>query len=139
MTTVRLSLLALALVCAALGTYLAVSSRVEAKLERASAHVSAGRGAEALTELVSVGGAAADRAARLRGAAHFAGGRLPLALDAFREAAARDPNNWLVQRDYAIVLLRSGDRVRARERMRTARALNPRMTLPSGFTPAGAG
>ena len=134
MTTVRLSFLAVALVCAALGAFLAVNSRTETHLERAGAHVSAGRDAQALAELDGVGGEA-GRAARLRGAAYFAGGRRQLALAAMREAARHDPSNWLVQRDYAIVLLRSGDRVRARAHMRLARALNPRMALPSGFVP----
>lgn len=137
MTTIRLSFLALALVCAALGTYLAVNSRVEARLERASADVSAGRHAQALSELDGLD--ASGRAARLRGAAYFGSGRLPRAVSAMRAAARRDPNNWLVQRDYAIVLLQSGERVRARARMRAARALNPRMALPPGFVPENAG
>ena len=134
MTAVRLSFLPLALVCAALGTYLAVNSREEARLERASAHLTAGRHARALAELDGLD-ADAGRAARLRGSAYFGSGRLRPAVAALREAARRDPNNWLVQRDYAIVLLRFGDRRRARERMRIARTLNPRMPLPAGFVP----
>lgn len=137
MTAIRLSFLVLALVCAGLGAYLAVNSRVEARLERASADVSAGRHAEALAELDGIDDS--GRAARVRGAAYFGSGRLPLAVAAMREAARRDPNNWLVQRDYAIVLLHSGELVRARARIRRARALNPRMALPPGFVPKNAG
>ena len=55
---------------------------------------------------------------------------------AFRQAVRRDPNNWVLHRDYAIVLRRLGDRARARTRMGTALALNPRMILPPGFAAA---
>lgn len=134
MTLLRLSFLAVALVCGALGAMLAVNSRVEARLEAASVDVSAGRSEQALAELEGLGGDG-GRVARLRGAAHAAAGRPDLAATAFREAARRDPNNWVVQRDYAIVLLASGDRRRARERIRAALALNPRMPLPAGFVP----
>lgn len=130
----RLSFLAVALVCAALGAVLAVNSRHEARLERANADIASGRPAQALAELDGVGGDD-GRAARLRGSAYFGGGQVRLALAEFREAARRDPNDWVVQRDYAIVLLRAGQRGRARERMRAARALNPRMPLPRGFAP----
>jgi Flp pilus assembly protein TadD len=128
----RLSFLAIALGCSVLGAYLAVQSGREARLEQASADVSAGRGAAALAKLDGAGGAD-SRATRLRGAAYFAAGRTALAVSSFRAAARRDPNNWLVQRDYAVVLLRARHRARAQARMRVALALNPRMPLPHGF------
>jgi Flp pilus assembly protein TadD len=133
-SVLRLSFLAIALGCAVLGVYLAVESRSEARLERASADVAAGRTQAALHELTGVDDAD-GRAARLRGAAYLAAGRLGPALANLRAAARRDPNNWLAQRDYAIVLLRTGDRARAQRRMRAALALNPRMPLPPGFVP----
>jgi hypothetical protein len=101
-TATRLSFLAVALVCAVLGAVLAASSRHEAQLERASADIASGRQAEALAELDGVGGDD-GRAARLRCSARFASGLVRVALAVFRVAARRVPNDWVVQRDYAIV------------------------------------
>lgn len=133
MTAARLSFVAVALVCALLGVYLAASSRDEARLGRANADVLAGRDTQALAELDGLGGEAGRRAAALRGYAEFGRGRLRPARVALQKAARRDPNNWVLQRDYAIVLLGLGERSKARARMRRARALNPRMPLPPGF------
>ena len=71
----------------------------------------------------------------MRGYAHLNRGELRPARAALRAAVLRDPNNWVLQRDYAIVLLRLGERQAARERMGRAQALNPRIVLPTGFRP----
>ena len=133
MMIARLPFVAVALVCAVLGVYLAVSSAGEARLGRANADVLSDRDAEALAELDGLGGEAGRRAAALRGYAYLGTGQLRRARAAFQDAARRDPNNWVLQRDYAIALLRGGERAKAQARMRRARALNPRMPLPPGF------
>ena len=135
MLAARLPLLAAALVCAALGAYLALSSGSEATLERATDDVLAGRHADALAEVDDLDGEADRRADAVRGSAHLGRGALAPARSALRAAVLRDPNNWVLQRDYAIVLLRLGERARARARMSRALALNPRMPLPQGFSP----
>jgi len=136
MLAARLPFVAVALVCAGLGIYLALSSGGEARLHRANAHMLAGRDAAALAELRGLEGEPGRRAAALRGYAQLGRGQLRQARTAFRQAVQRDPNNWVLHRDYAIVLRRLGDRARARTRMGTALALNPRMILPPGFAAA---
>lgn len=126
----------MALVCACLGAYLATSSRSEARLDRANAHVLAGRNAEALAELEGLGGETSLRATAHRGRAYRNSGQLERARKEFQTAARRDPNNWVLQREYAEVLLALDQRVKARARMSRAKALNPRMTLPPGFLDA---
>lgn len=133
MIAARLPFVAVAVVCAVLGVYLAVSSAGEARLGRASADVLADRDAEALAELDGLGGEARRRAAALRGYAYLGTGQPGRARAAFQDAVQREPNNWVLQRDYAIALLRVGEREKAQARMRRARALNPRMLLPPGF------
>lgn len=134
MIAARLPFVVVALVCAMLGIYLAANSGEEARLGRANADVLAGRGSEALAELEGLGGEAGRRAAAPRGYAYLEVGKLERSRAAFQQAARRDPNNWVLQRDYAIVLLRLGERAKAQARMRRARGLNPRMQLPIGFT-----
>jgi len=133
MDATRLSFVAVALVCAAFGVFLAVSGRGEARLSRANADVIAGRNAEALAELDGLDGEIDRRAETVRGYAYLASGRPGPARKALQAAVRRDPNNWVLQRDYALVLLRLGDRAKARARMSRAKALNPRMPLPPGF------
>lgn len=132
----RLPFIAFALVCLLLGGFLAVSSRDEARLGRANADLVAGRNAEALAELDGVDGEAGRRAAALRGYAYRNSGQLERARQAFQQAVRRDPNNWVLQREYAGVLLRVGERAKARARMSRAKALSPRMPLPPGFVVA---
>jgi len=135
MIAARLPFIAVALACAVLGVWLAAASGDEARLERAGDDVTAGRNAQALAELDDLEGDGADRAAALRGYAHLGANRLKRAQAELRAAVQRDPNNWLLQRDYAVVLLRAGERSRAKARMTRALALNPRMALPEGFAP----
>ena len=133
MNATRFPFVAVAVVCASLGLYLAVSSRDEARLGRANADVIGGRHADALAELNGLSGEAASRAAALRGRAYRNSGRLEPARTAFQIAVRRDPNNWVLQREYGEVLLALGERAKARARISRARALNPRMPLPPGF------
>jgi len=133
MSRARLPFVAMSLVCVVLGVHLAVSSRGEARLGRANAAVLAGNHARALTELEGLDGEVGRRASAVRGYAYFGIGQLRRARARLQKAARRDPNNWVLQRDYAIVLLRLGERPKARARMRRAVALNPRMLLPPGF------
>ena len=132
----RIAVVALALLCLSLGVYLAVSSRQEGRLDRAAADLAAGRNADALRELEGLDGEAGRRAAALRGRAYRNSGRLDAARREFQTAARRDPNNWVLQREYARVLLALGERAKARARMSRAKALNPRMVLPPGFLDA---
>jgi len=136
MNATRLSFVAVALVCASLGVHLAMSSREEARLSRANADLLAGRNAEVLGELQGLEGEAGLRAQSLRGRAYRNSGRLEQARRAFQTAVRRDPNNWVLQREYAGVLLALGERSKARSRMSRAKALNPRMVLPPGFVDA---
>lgn len=136
MNPTRLSLVAVALVCALLGAYLAVSSRGEDRLAAANADLLAGRDARALAELKGLEGEAGLRATALRGRAYRDSGRLEQARRAFQTAVRRDPNNWFLQQEYAQVLLALGERSQARARMSRAKALNPRMPLPAGFADA---
>ena len=133
MLMARLPLILLAVLCAVFGILLAVSSRGEAALERAQTALAAGREDEAIRELDGLGGETGQRAAAVRGYAYRSRGRLQSARKAFQLAVRRDPNNWVLQREYAQVLLALGQRARARARMSKARALNPRMPLPPGF------
>jgi Tfp pilus assembly protein PilF len=136
MNPTRLSLVAVAVVCASLGAYLAISSRGEDRLAAANADLLAGRDAHALAELKALEGEAGLRAAVLRARAYRDSGRLVKARRAFQTAVRRDPNNWLLQQEYAQVLLALGQRSQARARMSRAKALNPRMPLPPGFADA---
>lgn len=136
MNPTRLSSIAVAVVCALLGVHLAVSSRGEARLSRATGDLLAGRNTEALAELDGLKGAAGTRAAALRGRAYRNSGQLGHARRSFQNAVRRDPNNWILQREYAEVLFALGERAKARMRMSRAKALNPRMPLPPGFVDA---
>src|SRR5687768_16522999 len=117
MLMARVPFIALAILCAGFGILLAVSSRDEARLRRANADVIAGRNADALAELADLAGEAGNRAAALRGRAYRNSGRLEPARRAFQTAVRRDPNNWVLQREYGEVLLALGERAKARARI----------------------
>lgn len=133
----RLPYLAVAALCGAIGIYLAVSRGGEAKLMRAGEDVRTGRHVQALAELDGLGGQATGRAAALSGYAHAGRRQYERAAVELSAAARRSPNDWVLQRDYAIVLRALGRRAKARARMQRALALNPRLQLPPGFRPAG--
>ncbi|MDX6690401.1 MAG: hypothetical protein QOG15_1858 [Solirubrobacteraceae bacterium] len=130
--------LAIAALAAALGIYLALSQGGEAKLKRAQDDVRVGRSAQALADLKGVDGQVSGRAAAVRGYAYLMSGRDELAARQLDRAARNAPNDWQLQRDYAVVLRTLGRRAEARARMRRAVALNPLMALPPGFRRARA-
>lgn len=132
----RLPYLVIAVLCAAIGIYLAVNQSGEATLERGGDDVRAGQAAKALAELDGLDGQASARAAALRGDAHLQQGRYAQAAAELSAAARRAPNDWVLQRDYAVVLRALGRRPKSRARMQRALALNPRMQLPLGFRSA---
>jgi len=135
-TRALLPYIVVAVVCGAMGLYLALNQGGEANLKRAGEDVRAGRNAQALVELEGVDGQADGRVAALRGYAYAGRRQYKPAAAAFSEAARHSPNDWVLQRDYAIVLRELGKRAKARARMQRALALNPRMALPRGFLPA---
>ncbi len=53
---------------------------------------------------------------------------------AFELAARREPRNWVIQRDLALALARSGDVEGASAALRRALTLNPRLPIPRGFS-----
>lgn len=55
---------------------------------------------------------------------------------AYARAARFEPRDWVVRREYARVLLALGRRAGARRQMAAALALNPRQSLPPGFSTA---
>jgi Flp pilus assembly protein TadD len=130
----RLSATAAALACLLTAGYLGLHSRDESRVRRANELGSDNRLADAIREARRVSRAPASlralaveaKAATLLGDNRAAGRALVEALD-------RDPSNWQLHRDRAIVLLRTGDRRRARREMSRALALNPKMDLPRGF------
>lgn len=73
------------------------------------------------------------RAARANARAALLTGDLAGAERGLTRAATWAPNDWAVQRDLAVVLLRAGHRRDARVAIRRALALNPRLELPPGF------
>jgi Flp pilus assembly protein TadD len=125
--------MAVAVLCVAMAAYLALGRGDEAQLERAADQMRAGHSADALAELDGLGGQATGRAAALRGRAYLSQHAYKRAAAAFSDAAHRAPNDWTIQRDYAIALRQIGRQSKARARMQRALALNPRMQLPAGF------
>lgn len=53
---------------------------------------------------------------------------------AFERAAQREPRNWVIQRDLALALARSGDSRAASAALERALRLNPRLPIPRGFS-----
>ncbi len=136
-TATRIAGLAFAVLCVALGGYLALAQRSEHTLARAQDELAAAQPAAALARLHGLGGQAAGRALAVRAAAHIAQGRYADAHRNLRAALRRDPNSWLLERDDAIVLLALDRRLDARRALQRALALNPRMDIPPGFVVAG--
>jgi len=117
------------------GIYLAVHREDASHLREATELSEGGFQAKALGEADQVSRRPAEtRALLLRASAYRASGRQAQALDAFALAADRDPNNWIIHRDWAVELRASGRRRAAARQMGVALGLNPRLDLPSGFT-----
>lgn len=135
-TPTRVVSIAIAAICLALGGYLARAQRSEHALARAQDAVAAGDPAAALARLNGLGGQAADRADAVRADAHIAQHRYGDAHHDLSAALRHDPNDWVLVRDDAVVLLALGRRPAAKAEMQRALALNPRMDLPPGFVAA---
>jgi Flp pilus assembly protein TadD len=120
--------------CLLVAAYLGIQRREEVRLRDANA-LGVKRdyaGAEALARRVTRP-PALTRALLVRARASAALGRHRVASRAYARAAARDPENWALRREWAISLLVLGDRVRARREIERSLALNPRTPLPRGF------
>ena len=116
--------------CAAIALYLQLAAHDAGLVREANDLAAAGRLDEAVRTARQVDRAPADLRARLTEArAHVFAGRPAQASRAYAEVARRDPNNWLVQYEWARATFRI-DLPGAIERLRRARELNPR--LPAG-------
>jgi Flp pilus assembly protein TadD len=73
------------------------------------------------------------RAALIEAYALRDAGREREAVAAFSRASAADPGNWIVRRDWAVLLAQLGQRDAAARQMAAALRLNPRLVLPAGF------
>jgi Flp pilus assembly protein TadD len=130
----RLTATAAALACLLTAGFLALQSRDEAKVRRANELGADNRLADALAEAKRVSRPPAVlRALVVQAKAATLMGRLDVADDALARALERDPSNWQLHSERAVVLLRQGKRGPARREMGRALALNPKLELPAGF------
>lgn len=130
MTWRRVVSLITAVLCAATAVYLQIGAG-EADLARGAAEqAAAGRTERALETARKVDGAPADLRARLVEARSLVAlGRTEQASRAYAEVARRDPNNWLVQYEWARATFEAEPEA-ALERLRRAKALNPLLPAP---------
>ena len=134
MPSQRLTAAAAALACLLAAGYLALQSSAESKVRRANELGADNRLAEAIEEAKKVSRAPAIlRALDVEAKAATLLGRFDVAAHALDRALERDPDNWRLRQDHAVILLRQRQRDLARREMSRALALNPRMTLPPGF------
>jgi Flp pilus assembly protein TadD len=125
---------AAALACLLASGYLALQSSAESKVRRANELGSENRLTEAITEARRVSRAPAVlRALDVEAKAARLLGRLDLADRALADALERDPSNWRLHQDRAVILLQQARKELARREMSRALALNPKMKLPPGF------
>jgi Flp pilus assembly protein TadD len=130
----RLAATAAALACLLTAGYLALQSRDEAKVRRANELGADNRLAEAIHEARRVSRAPAKlRALIVEAKAATLLGQFDVADDALTQALDRDPANWRLHSDRAVVLLSEGKRDPARREMSRALGLNPKLKLPAGF------
>lgn len=114
--------------------YLGAATRDAKHVERAERLVTDGSPDAALGQVAGITGRPAGaRALSLRARALTDTGNIVGALDAYRRAAERAPDDWSVRRDWAVLLLSVGQRGGAQAQMNRALALNPRLELPPGF------
>jgi Flp pilus assembly protein TadD len=124
-------------VCLLTAGYLFVSAREADVLRDANRLGLQGRYADALAQARRVSRPPADARAELVEAYALRElGRPVAASAAFARATRRDPGNWVIRRDWAVVLAQLGRQRQAGVQMARALALNPRMSLPPGFLPA---
>jgi len=133
----RLTAIAIGAVCLLTALYLGVARHDAVLLRDANRLGLAGRFADALTVAERIRHPPADARAQLVEAyALEALARATEASRAFSRAARRDPNNWAIREDWAVLLDELGDRAGARIEYRRARRLNPR--LPARLQPRSA-
>jgi Flp pilus assembly protein TadD len=137
--TARLSAIGAAGICVAAAAYLWIGHEDQHSLQEARDLAGRGEVAAALEKSREIDRSPADlEALELEASLLAALGRTEQAVDAFAHAVERDPNNWALRSNLAVVLMRSGRRGDARREMGRALALNPRMRLPAGFVLRGA-
>jgi Tfp pilus assembly protein PilF len=118
-----------------LSGYLLLGARDASRLDDATAALEQHHYTQAIERAGQVnmrpatGGALAVRARALVGL-----GRAKAALSAYRDAVSRAPSDWQLRSEWAQLLLRTGQRAAAQTQMNRARALNPLLVLPQGFS-----
>lgn len=128
-----LALLA-ALACLAGAGWMWVQRTDEVRLSDARDLLAQHRDPEAVAKAASVAhDPARFEALHTRALALARQNRFGSAASTFRAAAQLEPSDWTLRRDWALTLLRLGDRAAAQAQMSRALALNPRMQLPRGF------
>jgi len=138
MTGARLPSVAIAALCALTAIYLAQARNDAEVLREANQQGLAGRFDAAARTAHGLDRAPADARARLVEAHALEAARRPAAAsDAYARAARRTPNDWVVHRDWAVLLNRLRDHRAASREIGRALALNPRMALPAGFVRGG--
>jgi Flp pilus assembly protein TadD len=116
------------------GLYLAIHHHQETLVEQAGTLITQGQFELAGAKASEVTDSPSATMALYRQGLAAAGlGRNAEAIAFFQRAEVRDPNNWVIHRDWAVSLLAAGDRVHARRQMRRALQLNPLMALPARF------
>jgi tetratricopeptide (TPR) repeat protein len=125
---------ALAALCLLLAGWLLLARADEGHVRRAAELGAAGHYGAAAAEAGRVTRRpAAATAEHLRGLALAGSGKYAASAAAYARAAAMEPRDWTVRREWARVLLALGRRQAAREQMAASLALNPRQSLPAGF------
>ena len=132
----RLAAIAVAAVCLLTAGYLAASERDADQLRHAEELGLTGDYAGALAAARRVDVPPQDgRALAVQAYALQAMRRGPEASTMFARAVARDPNNWVLHRDWGVLLAGLGRRAQAGREIGRALRLNPGMPLPPGFSP----
>jgi Flp pilus assembly protein TadD len=127
----RLAAIGASAACASVALYLWGARDDASKVGTARALLDEGRYAAAAQHAGAAPGDA--RAALIQAYALRDAGRERDAVAAFARASAADPDNWIVRRDWAVLLAQLGQRDAAARQMAAALRLNPRLVLPAGF------
>lgn len=138
MTRARLVSVGLALACLLATVYFAAHWRQASLVRDANELGRSGQPAAAARVASRVRGAPERAPALLaRARALRANAQYRAADRAFGRAAAEDPNNWILYRDWGSVIVHLGDRKRAGIMYAHAVALNPRIQFPPGVVVRG--
>jgi Flp pilus assembly protein TadD len=129
----------IAAVCVLCALYLGSNYHATKQLQDAGTLLAQGRYEAAIRKAESIDQVPeSDAAEAVRAYAYAALGRNVAARRAYGFALDADPDNYLLHRDLAVVLLRLGDRTGAREQLAQARELNPRPQIPEELRPVAA-